>query len=76
MKKHFTRFLSFIVLLAISVAVRSQVTSGTITGVVKDAKGAILSGASVEAIHEPSGSKYKTVTGVSGKFNLPGLRDG
>lgn len=77
MKKQITRFLSFIVLLvAVHVTATAQVTSGTITGTVKDAKGAVLSGATVEAIHEPSGSKYKTVTGTSGKFNLPGLRVG
>jgi hypothetical protein len=77
MKKQITRFLSFIVLLlAVHVTVNAQVTSGTITGTVKDAKGAVLTGATVEAIHEPSGSKYKTVTGTSGKFNLPGLRVG
>jgi Carboxypeptidase regulatory-like domain len=76
MKKQITHFLLLIVLLAVNVAVSAQVTSGTITGTVKDAKSAILTGATVEAIHEPSGSKYKTVSGTSGKFNLPGLRVG
>ncbi len=76
MKKQITRFLSLIVLLVIHVAASAQVTSGTITGYVKDVKGSVLTGASVEAIHEPSGTKYKTVSGTSGKFNLPGLRVG
>ncbi|MFC4230829.1 carboxypeptidase regulatory-like domain-containing protein [Parasediminibacterium paludis] len=77
MKKQITRFLSFMVLLlAVNMTVSAQVTSGTITGTVKDPKGVVLTGATVEAIHEPSGSKYKTVSGTSGKFNLPGLRVG
>ena len=76
MKKQITRFLSLIVLLVIHVAASAQVTSGTITGNVKDVKGSVLTGASVEAIHEPSGTRYKTVSGTSGKFNLPGLRVG
>ena len=76
MKKLITRFLSLIVLLVIHVAASAQVTSGTIIGNVKDVKGSVLTGASVEAIHEPSGTRYKTVSGTSGKFNLPGLRVG
>ena len=54
----------------------AQVTTGTITGTVKDAKNLALVGASVEVIHEPSGSKYKSVSTASGKFTVPGLRVG
>ncbi len=62
--------------LLIAVASLAQVTTGTIIGNVKDSKGATLTGASVEAIHEPSGSKYKTVSSGTGRFTLPGLRVG
>ena len=54
----------------------AQVTSGTITGVVKDIAGGSLQGASVEAIHEPSGTKYSTISNKTGNFYLPGVRVG
>lgn len=62
--------------LLFAMASLAQVTTGTITGTVKDSKGLVLTGASVEAIHEPSGSKYKTVSSGTGRFTLPGLRVG
>ena len=62
--------------LLVAIAAMAQVTTGTITGNVKDGKGVSLAGASVEAIHEPSGSRYKTVSSATGKFTLPGLRVG
>jgi hypothetical protein len=62
--------------LLIAVASMAQVTSGGLTGTVKDSKGLPLAGAAVEALHEPSGSKYKTVSVSSGKFNIPALRVG
>jgi len=54
----------------------SQVTTGTITGTVRDASNAPLVGTSVEVTHEPSGSRYKSVSTTSGKFTVPGLRIG
>jgi hypothetical protein len=54
----------------------AQVTTGTITGYVRDLKGAGLTGASIEVIHEPSGSKYKSVSTSAGKYTVPGLRVG
>lgn len=59
-----------------AVASMAQVTGGAITGAVKDSKGQALAGASVEVLHEPSGTKYKTVSVNSGRFNLPALRVG
>ena len=54
----------------------AQNTTGTITGSVKDAKNLPLVGASIEVIHEPSGSKYKSVSTNSGKYTVPALRVG
>ena len=33
-------------------------------------------GATIVAVHEPSGTRYGTVTNVSGQFNLQGMRTG
>src|ERR1700755_2510443 len=67
-----------LVLPAVFIALSSmaQVTSGGITGTVKGSKGLPLAGAAVEALHEPSGSKYKTISVSSGKFNITALRVG
>ncbi len=70
------RFLLMLPALLMAVASMAQVTGGAVTGTVKDSKGQALAGASVEVLHEPSGTKYKTVSAVSGKFNLPALRVG
>src|SRR5262245_40467059 len=52
------------------------VTTGSITGVVADAQGAVLPGVSVIAVHEASGTTYEAVTQGDGRFALPGMRVG
>ena len=51
------------------------VTTGTLTGVVVDSKGPVV-GASVVAIHTPSGTPYETVTREDGRFIIPNMRVG
>ena len=68
--------LNLLVALLFNVAAFAQVTTGNIVGTVVNAEGKGLSGASVEAIHEPSGSRYRTSTTSEGRFNLPALRVG
>ena len=56
--------------------VRAQVTTSSITGTVTDGKNEPLAGATVSAVHTPSGTNYTTISKTGGVFNLPGLRAG
>lgn len=64
------------VLLLFPFAISAQVTTGSISGTVKDAKGADLTGATIEVLHEPSGTSYRGTAGKNGVFNIPSLRVG
>jgi hypothetical protein len=53
----------------------AQETTSQILGTVSDGKTG-LGGATVVALHTPTGTKYTTTTRKDGRFNLPGLRVG
>jgi hypothetical protein len=53
----------------------AQITTSTLTGVVKDAKGA-LPGASIKAIHTPTGTAYGVTTNTDGRFTIVNMRPG
>ncbi|MDQ2720136.1 MAG: carboxypeptidase regulatory-like domain-containing protein [Bacteroidota bacterium] len=55
---------------------QAQVTTSSITGFVKSDKGEALEGATVTAVHQPSGTKYVTITKRDGNFTLPNTRIG
>src|SRR5262245_32522871 len=53
-----------------------NVTTGTLTGVVKDMQGGVVPGATVTALHGPTGTSYEAVTEGDGTFHLLNVRVG
>ena len=65
-------------MLTSTLAVMAQITTSSMSGKVtfEDAKGEEVIGATVVAVHEPSGTRYTAVTNVSGLFTIQGMRTG
>lgn len=54
----------------------SQVTTSGMNGKITTANGESLPGATVVAVHQPSGTQYGTITNNEGRFILQGMRPG
>ncbi|MGE5246658.1 MAG: carboxypeptidase regulatory-like domain-containing protein [Betaproteobacteria bacterium] len=61
---------------SISNAWAQGVTTAAMTGVVKDSQGGVIPGASIVAVHVPSGTTYEAVTQGDGRFFIQGMRVG
>ncbi len=73
------RFLFLVaMMLTLSLTVMAQITTSSMAGKVTldDANGEDVIGATVVAVHEPSGTRYTAVTNTSGRFSIQGMRTG
>jgi hypothetical protein len=57
-------------------AAAQGVTTAAATGVVRDDQGGVIPGATIVAVHQPSGTTYEGVTQADGRFFIPGMRVG
>ena len=73
--KHITLLLMVFCTIGLG-TVHAQVTTATLTGTVTASDGTPLPGATVVAIHTPSGTRYGIVTREDGRYTLPNLRVG
>ncbi len=67
--------LIIILLLFSGTGLMAQVTTGSMTGIVKDSKETVI-GASIKAIHTPTGTVYATTTNPEGRYSLLNMRPG
>ena len=65
-------------MLTLSLTAMAQITTSSMAGKVTldDQNGEEVIGATVVAIHEPSGTRYTAVTNTSGRFTIQGMRTG
>ena len=65
-------------LLTLSLTAMAQITTSSMAGKVTldDENGEEVIGATVVAVHEPSGTRYTAVTNTTGRFSINGMRTG
>src|SRR5579863_7383308 len=65
-----------LVTLLFAVSLQAQVDTGSITGTVTDASGAVVSGAKVTMTNEGTGASLSSATGSDGIYNFSPVRIG
>lgn len=68
--------LFFALVLASYGTIQAQVTTSSVTGIVTQSSGQATPGATIRAIHTPSGTTYSSSTNETGRFSLSGMRVG
>lgn len=76
MKTLLRNYTLLLLLLVGSVSAMAQVTTSGLSGIVTDKGGEVLPGATVVAVHQPSGTQYGTVTNSDGRYVINGMRPG
>nr|MCR5519868.1 carboxypeptidase regulatory-like domain-containing protein [Bacteroidales bacterium] len=76
--KRFFKSLSLSILVALLSVVSgfAQVTTSSMNGIVTDEAGEPLMGATVTAVHVPTGSQYYALANEKGQYNITGMRTG
>ena len=76
MKQAFKLFLATLATLFVFVSSYAQVTTSSLEGRVSDKDNEALIGASVVAVHVPTGTKYVAIANDEGRFVINGMRAG
>lgn len=62
--------------LSVAIPLHAQITTAAIGGEVTDAQGRPVIGATVTAVHEPSGTRYAAAANADGRYVIRGMRAG
>ena len=73
----FKKIIAFLIAITVlPFVLKAQVTSSTLSGVVKDDGGKALSGATISALYTPSNIRYSATSSNSGRYNISNMRSG
>ena len=75
MLKRLRCFLALLLTVTV-VGVNAQTTTSALSGKVTDEQNETVIGATIVAVHEPSGTSYGAITNVDGRYTIQGMRTG
>jgi len=68
--------MALVAMFFVALASSAQVTTSALSGVVTDENQQAMIGATITALHTPSGTKYNAVTNMDGRYTIQGMRPG
>ena len=70
------KILALVAMFFVALSASAQVTTSALSGVVTDENQQAMIGATITALHTPSGTKYNAVTNIDGRYTIQGMRPG
>ncbi len=70
------KLLALVAMFFVALASSAQVTTSALSGVVTDENREAMIGATITALHTPSGTTYNAVTNMDGRYTIKGMRPG
>ena len=70
------KLLALVAMFLVALSSSAQVTTSALSGVVIDENQQAMIGATITALHTPSGTKYNAVTNMDGRYTIQGMRPG
>ncbi|MBQ6167309.1 MAG: TonB-dependent receptor [Muribaculaceae bacterium] len=70
------KLLALVAMFFVALSASAQVTTSALSGVVTDENHQAMIGATITALHTPSGTKYNAVTNMDGRYTIQGMRPG
>ena len=69
-------FVMMFAMFFIAISMNAQITTSALSGLVMDENNQGMIGATITAVHNPSGTKYNASSNIDGRYTIQGMRPG